>query len=890
MRLANEKDVDSVIEWLGFKGLDIQPDVLSRPFDSWRRLENCDLFVPGSIRKIIGPKFLGGPYVSTTPPPPPPLQMVNLPVQQYESTGSDQVFGPPPTLPLTATVLLQTDIQPGDLLIALVTVQGYAPGVGSVIGPLDALANWNVIDGSIAAVEGLTTILSHVVGGGEGPTVTFSYSSNNNFSGYSMNVVVIAVRYADNVNPVTKYVSTTAPANFGPTNNFNGPVTDIANTLIFALYQAYDKKITPGNIAGTSLIFDTQSVGGQIFWTGAMWEKPFVGPGATGAFNSPTGWSSAGPNPSDLILAINSAPIPPPTPPQPQLIVEMAAYKQFPTTPFVDIGIGNLGGLFDLISGAHLGDLGGDPGQPFVCMFPGTAFGGAAILYLLSTMKGAPPKKYDGINVTDIGVTPPIGPVAVQIQQSASNTNAYLMQLGIQYLWTYFNSETLHESSPSPVDNTSIITPVTNHPALATPFITQIKLTIPTPDPAVGTGYNRIRVYRTRDGGQTFFLLPKVRAADGTNLSDANLSIARTSGAAMVVYDGVTATNNAPADDALLVSPPGGAPAIDSHDPPPPAVWGAVYQSRYWLVKEDLKTLVFSGIGDFQSFPIDNFFTFPKDILDEITALVALSDRLIVNGKNSARQITGTDFSDFVEVPVDMRRGSLGRRSAASDGDNIYVLTAQSLARLAFQVAGPPFIGDHIKPLTDSILAAAQQSIICMDIDTPRSILVFAIKVAGVTYNDQIILADLGRESPFSIIKGLPTEVITVRELEFADGTLDMVFSGADGNTYRLYDSSGGNGSLVAVAETQELPLVDVDIWKTFQHFVPIGTDFANWKLAYSVDGGATFNALRPMFTKNPIGLSGKTCIIQLTHNVNNGVAAILSRAKLKYEPKMGAQ
>src|SRR5258708_38604044 len=62
MRVAGKDDRLQKIEWLKFKGLNIQPDVLSRPFDTWRRLENVDMFVPGSMRKIVGPVLQSGPY------------------------------------------------------------------------------------------------------------------------------------------------------------------------------------------------------------------------------------------------------------------------------------------------------------------------------------------------------------------------------------------------------------------------------------------------------------------------------------------------------------------------------------------------------------------------------------------------------------------------------------------------------------------------------------------------------------------------------------------------------------------------------------------------------------------------------------------------------------
>jgi len=572
-------------------------------------------------------------------------------------------------------------------------------------------------------------------------------------------------------------------------------------------------------------------------------------------------------------------------------IVEMIAWRQQPSTPFYDLGIGQDGVIYDLIANLPLANLGANPGQPFVCIFPGTGLPtNEAINYLLSTLPGLPPVKYDGVVITQIGVSPPATQLSLTASFSASNVNTYFMQVGIQYEWTYFNPQTLHESSPSPVENSSIITTTVNTPPLATPYITQVKLVIPTPAPPIGSGYTRIRVYRTRDGGATFFLPPMLYDGAGNNLSDSNDSIL-IQGATTTIYDGYAAGNIGPTDDNLLVNPPQGAPAIGANNPPPVgAVWGAVYQSRYWLVDPNLNTIWFSNIGDFQSFGIYNFFKFPNTILDQITAVVALSDRLIVNGKNTARQITGTDFTSFVEVPVDARRGAVGRRAAITDGDKVYVLTSQSLARLSFAEAGPPFIGDQIKPLTDSIQKSSFQTGVNGDIDTDRSILYLAVNINAKQYNDQIILADLGRESPFSVVKGLPTEVITIRELEFADGSTDIVFSGADGNVYRLYDNAGGNGSLVAVATHQQLPMDNVDLWKTWQHYVPSGTDLMNWRIAFSVDGGQTFSTPVPLFTKVPIGLSGKEIVIQLSHSVNNGVAALLSRAKIKSELKMGAQ
>ena len=43
-----------------------------------------------------------------------------------------------------------------------------------------------------------------------------------------------------------------------------------------------------------------------------------------------------------------------------------------------------------------------------------------------------------------------------------------------------------------------------------------------------------------------------------------------------------------------------------------------------------------------------------------------------------------------------------------------------------------------------------------MDINAKRGILYFAIQVSGLVYNDQIVLADLSRDSPFSVAQRSP--------------------------------------------------------------------------------------------------------------------------------------
>jgi len=583
----------------------------------------------------------------------------------------------------------------------------------------------------------------------------------------------------------------------------------------------------------------------------------------------------------------------------PSPVVEMVNYIDYSAANYLRrLAISQNGHLYDMVSGHDYGPLGAI-GYPWVGLFGGTVASGATEMeYLISTVVGGPPIKWEPVGgVTQVGCSPADLAVAVTPTFAAPNSKAYLMQVGIQYLWTYFNPDTLHESSPSLVDNTAIITPTVNQPPANTPYITQVILTATTPAPAIGNGYTRIRIYRTQDGGVTFFLLPAVYKSDGTNLSDANFSIA-IQGATTVGYDGVAAHNIAPAPDQLMTNPPAGAPGVGANDPPPNAVWGAIYGSRMWLVDPDYRRLWFSNIGDFQSYGVFNFFDFFKETNDTLTALAALAERMIVFGKNSARQITGTDFTNFVELAIDKRRGIVGQRAAITDGDKIYGLTAESMVRLTFSDAGPPFLGDKIKPLTDTIQKPAYANIVNMEIDTTQGLLAFAVKINGVTYNDQIILADLSRPSPFTVIKGLPAEVITLRELESGDvatlGQKALYYSDATGAVYFLYTQAvqgvlANTGSLVATLETQELPLEDFNFWREFGRGKLFGSDLTKWLVAAATDypSYTNFSPLVPIFGQTiRLGRPGQRIVLRFVHASNDGVPALLSCMTLKYENK----
>lgn len=125
------------------------------------------------------------------------------------------------------------------------------------------------------------------------------------------------------------------------------------------------------------------------------------------------------------------------------------------------------------------------------------------------------------------------------------NLNGYAPSAGRAYQWTFYNPNTLQESSPSPFVGATKITEVDNSnahvtingsllvplppTAKATEFtsyqIYYIATSVASLAPPIGSGYTCIRIYATKDGGTEFFLVNTLLDEDGIQLSNADGSV-----------------------------------------------------------------------------------------------------------------------------------------------------------------------------------------------------------------------------------------------------------------------------------------------------------------------------------------------------------------------------
>lgn len=333
------------------------------------------------------------------------------------------------------------------------------------------------------------------------------------------------------------------------------------------------------------------------------------------------------------------------------------------------------------------------------------------------------------------------------------------------------------------------------------------------------------------------------------------------------------------------------------NDPPPKASWGVVYQNRLMLLDANDKTrLVYSRIGDYESFPPNNEFKFTQADFDPITALLAgrqvglvsegADQRLIVAKQQATYQITGTSILDFALTGLFPETGIVNKRAAIVIGGYTVAISKEGIQIIEMQ--RPVFVGSRIKDLIDR--AHYEEYGPCFALDRrDNQVLMgmdfFAVPAPPAAQITKIITMRPPRAggndflSPFSTINALPDTMAIIQESGFGVD-VRMLMAGQDGHIYQLFtggdvvDSDGNTSPLVATAITQELPQKDRDKRKVFHlcRFDGEGINEDNgWQISFSADGGITYTPEVQMYNENLIGIASKTLVIKIRHNRSVG-------------------
>jgi hypothetical protein len=590
-------------------------------------------------------------------------------------------------------------------------------------------------------------------------------------------------------------------------------------------------------------------------------------------------------------------------------ILAITNYRRTATSQLFVLGISAVGTIYNLETGLPITFVPIGAGFfPYVGEMTGLD-GTETIKYLVVTTNDTPYKWNGASAPTVIGVSPPPDPIRIAVLNLTNSPDRGIPVLvGRRYRYTFWNPATKHESSPSPdspLDPTtfeSLISPTARvHATPNLPYIAQVALIVPNGGnpPVYGAGYTHMRLYATKDGGDVFFLVRDVVTESGSispvfavsdddgafripgnliydGVADLTLDSTQFGGAIpngqMPNFGGAFAPRS-PAPDPILVDP---APDPGENDPPPKAAWGATYQGRLFLVDQNiLSSLRFSKIQEFESFPVDSVFQLTSDQFDPIIALDAESQYLIVGKGRSSVVIQGTDFTDFVELPLDSQVNFRARRGLTRAQGVMFFVSQQGL--MTYAGGSPNFYGRPVRPLTDAIPDATALNGILMATHSKRGIVLLATD--AVPFEPLLILVDFSQTSPFSTFP-LPQVPTAMQEVELSDGSKSALLALDDGRVYKVF---GGQADADAIAEMQLQPQDQLQMRKTFRR-LRVEEPPPNLLYSCSVDG-LPFTLEFPVQLMNQIGLTGGQLTVRFRHPAGVPLAdpILLSNYRVEY-------
>jgi hypothetical protein len=244
--------------------------------------------------------------------------------------------------------------------------------------------------------------------------------------------------------------------------------------------------------------------------------------------------------------------------------------------------------------------------------------------------------KWDGRNLTKWGINAPdIGPSLAFGPGTLSPVNG-----GYQYCYVYQNANTGHISSTSPVSASTLNG-------------TNQTYTV-SGDGSTDPQVTNIQIYRTEDGGETFFLLTTIPNTASWSFADE--------------------TPDSSLNIDLVVIP-----GSHSNDPPPSGADLAVfYQNRYFIASGS--QLSFSGGPDITNGVPEECFA-PANVLTlpgNITAFAGTSQGLIVFTQDDAWFVDGNSTLTYGVSIWQANFGVNNQNCVCQDGDLVNVFTSQS--------------------------------------------------------------------------------------------------------------------------------------------------------------------------------------------------------------------
>lgn len=243
-------------------------------------------------------------------------------------------------------------------------------------------------------------------------------------------------------------------------------------------------------------------------------------------------------------------------------------------------------------------------------------------------------KAYDGTTLRNWGITAPANAPTLSLAGTGLTCLA-----SYYYCYTYYNSSTGHESSPSPVS--ACLTPFTNQ---------QVSIAV---TGSADTQVDKIRIYRTTDGGN--FDPSVMREITGSPFTNASATYTDTT-----------------ADSALSATKT--APPSLRNDPPPAAYGFVQFANRIWMIDgTNLNKMWFTGNEECrwgvqsESVPSGtdgNFEQFDSAIM----GLASMSNGVAINTTENRYKIEGFTLDTFWRYQLSAHQGTRQRATVQTFG------------------------------------------------------------------------------------------------------------------------------------------------------------------------------------------------------------------------------
>lgn len=248
---------------------------------------------------------------------------------------------------------------------------------------------------------------------------------------------------------------------------------------------------------------------------------------------------------------------------------------------------------------------------------------------------GGRPAKWDGTNNIDrVGIPAPTGTITAGVSGTGITGT-------FTYMFTFYNSTSGLESDWSPES------------ASVSPSNEQVDLTIPTTSPTGNA--DKVRIYRTLDGGVRYYLLQTQDIATGS-YTDTTTDVA-------------LQANAAAADSGEF-----GLPPSSSH------ICATFSKRIWWVDSTSPRKLSFSKpwIGndiELEYYPQNNVITFD----DPITALIRIPGRLLVFHPRHVSALSGFTTDDFRVDTFAHGTGTMFADSIASNGKEVVFISEEGI-------------------------------------------------------------------------------------------------------------------------------------------------------------------------------------------------------------------